>query len=113
MASHEVVGRADQKHASTQQRLPRGQRAGAPRERGQTGAEGGVQPLDVRRVDLMRAATGRGQHLRHGRRAAQDDAAGDTHDMALGVALHDLRYAAAPAGRPAAAGPACRWARAH
>jgi len=41
------------------------QGAGAAGERGQTGAEGGIQAFDVRRVDLMRAATGRGQYLRH------------------------------------------------
>jgi len=85
----EVVGRADQPHAGGESRPGASDGATATGERREVGAAGGVEALDVGRVDHG-AGRRRGQHRLDAGQGALDDAAGDPAcpdaggDMALG-----------------------------
>ncbi len=85
----EVVGGTDQPHAGREGRLGVGDGPAAPGERCEVGAEGGVEPFDVGRIDDG-AGRGRRQDRLDTVQGAPNDPAGDANDVPLGRVLNDL-----------------------
>ena len=85
----EVVGGADQPHAGREGRLGASDGPTATGERCEVGAEGGVEPLDVGRVDDG-AGRGRRQDRLDAGLGPRPDPARDPDDVPLGCVLDDL-----------------------
>ena len=89
MGPADVVGGADQPQAGGEGGLGTGDGPTSSREGRKVGAEGGVEALDVGRVDDRTGGRCR-QHRLDPRQGAVDDPAGDADDVPLGRVLDDL-----------------------
>src|SRR4051812_44765842 len=89
MGPAEVVGTAHQVHPPGQDPFATDDRPAAPRQWAQRGAEGRVQPFEVRRVD-PRPRAGRRQHRGDRRRRPQDDPPRDVDEAPAAMVLDHL-----------------------